>query len=193
MPKQRITKEMVVEAAFELAREGGMEQVLVKNIAEKLGCSVQPIYSYCSNMEELKKDVQKRTAFFFKEYVAEHIDKEDFFHSVGKAYLLLSREEPYLFELYFLRKRPDCTATSLEELYEQECTSEVAEFLAENYSISLEAARRLHLNMVIYNTGISTLMISSNFGISLEELDQKLVETNEVFLEQARKETKEGE
>ena len=33
-------------------------------------------------------------------------------------------------------------------------------------------------------------MISSNFGISLEELDQKLVEANEVFLEQARKETK---
>lgn len=193
MPKQRITKEMVVKAAFELAREGGMEQVLVKNIAEKLGCSVQPIYSYCSNMEALKKDVQKCAAEFFREYVAAHVDKEDFFHSIGKAYLLLSKEEPNLFELYFLRKRPDCMATSLEELYEQECTPEVAEFLAENYSISLEAARRLHLNMVIYNTGISTLMISSNFGISLEELDQKLVETNEVFLEQARKETNEKE
>lgn len=33
MPKQRITKEMVVIAAFELARQGGMEQVIVKNIA----------------------------------------------------------------------------------------------------------------------------------------------------------------
>ena len=42
MPKQKITKEMVVNAAFELARSGGMEQVLVKSIAEKLGCSVQP-------------------------------------------------------------------------------------------------------------------------------------------------------
>ena len=58
-----------------------------------------------------------------------------------------------------------------------------AKNIAENYSISLEAARTLHLNMLIYNTGISTLMISSNFGISLEELDQKLVEANEVFLE----------
>ena len=33
MPKQRITKEMVVEAAFEIAREQGMEQVVVKSIA----------------------------------------------------------------------------------------------------------------------------------------------------------------
>lgn len=36
MPKQRITKEMVIEAAFELARQGGLEQVLVKNIAGPL-------------------------------------------------------------------------------------------------------------------------------------------------------------
>lgn len=188
MPKQRITKEMVVEAAFELAREQGIEQVLVKNIANRLGCSVQPIYSYCSNMEELKKDVQKRTAEFFREYVAAHVDKEDYFHSIGKTYLLLSKEEPNLFELYFLRKRAGCTATSLQELYEQECNFAVAEFLAEKLSISMEAARKLHLNMVIYNTGISTMMVSSNFGIPIEELDRQLVETYEVFLEQALKE-----
>ena len=38
MPKQKITKEMVVDAAFQLAREGGMERVLVKEIAARLGC-----------------------------------------------------------------------------------------------------------------------------------------------------------
>ena len=43
MPKQRITREMVVDAAFEIARSEGMEQVMVKTIAEKLHCSVQPI------------------------------------------------------------------------------------------------------------------------------------------------------
>ena len=36
MPKQRITKEMVVDAAFGIARSEGMEQVLVKNIAKKI-------------------------------------------------------------------------------------------------------------------------------------------------------------
>ena len=55
MPKQRITKETVVNAAFEIARNSGMEQVMVKNIADKIGCSVQPIYSYCKNMEGLQR------------------------------------------------------------------------------------------------------------------------------------------
>ena len=53
MPRQRITKEMVVEAAFSLAREGGMEKVLVKNIAERIGGSAQPVYCYCRNMDGL--------------------------------------------------------------------------------------------------------------------------------------------
>ncbi len=48
MPKQRITKEMVVDAALRLHEKA--EHVIVKNIAEKLGCSVQPIYSYCTNI-----------------------------------------------------------------------------------------------------------------------------------------------
>lgn len=46
MPKQRITKEMVVEAAFEIVKTGGMKQITVKTIEEKIGCLVQPIYSY---------------------------------------------------------------------------------------------------------------------------------------------------
>lgn len=190
MPKQRITKEMVVEAAFALAREGGMEQVLVKNIASRLGCSVQPIYTYCSNMEELKQDVQKRTALFFKEYVAAHMEKEDYFHSIGKAYLHLAKEEPHLFELYFLRKRLDCTDISLDELYEQECSPEVADYLVKQYSISREAAKKLHLNLVIYTTGISSMLIASNFGLSLEELDRQLVEIYQIFLDQVQREEK---
>ena len=102
MPKQRITKEMVVNAAFELARSGGMEQVMVKAIAEKIGCSVQPIYSYCANMEGLRREVEKRTKSFIQEYVAAHIERSDPFRSTGRAYIQLTREEPQLFKIFIL-------------------------------------------------------------------------------------------
>lgn len=65
MPKQRITKEMVVDAAFEIARKDGIEKATVKTIAEKLGCSVQPIYSYCKNMDGLKNDVAEKQGPLF--------------------------------------------------------------------------------------------------------------------------------
>lgn len=50
MPKQKITKEDVVNAAYELAKEHGQDYITVKTISEKLSCSVQPIYTYCANM-----------------------------------------------------------------------------------------------------------------------------------------------
>ena len=78
MPKQRITKEMVVNAAFEIARSSGMEQVMVKNIADKIGCSVQPIYSYCKNMDGLRQDVILQVNRFIQEYVAAHINKHQY-------------------------------------------------------------------------------------------------------------------
>lgn len=187
MPKQRITKEMVIEAAFELARAGGMEQVLVKNIAEKIGCSVQPIYSYCSNMESLKHDLQEKTGEFIREYVAERLDLDDFFFSTGKAYLQLAKEEPYLYELYFLKKRKDSDVHSLQELYTKECNPAVAEHLSEELAISMEAARRLHLNMVIYNAGIASMMIACNFGLETKEVEEQLKAAYEAFLRQAKK------
>lgn len=95
MPKQKITKEIVVNTAFEIARNSGMEQVLVKNIADKIGCSVQPIYSYCKNMEGLRQDVTKQVSRFIQEYIADHIDKEDLFRSTGKAYIQLAEEESH--------------------------------------------------------------------------------------------------
>ena len=57
MPRQKITRDMVLEAAFSIARSWGPEQVLVKHIAAALGCSVQPIYSYCENMDALREDL----------------------------------------------------------------------------------------------------------------------------------------
>lgn len=129
MPKQRITKEMVVDAAFEIARNSGMEQVLVKNIADRIGCSVQPIYSYCKNMEGLRRDVTDQVNCFIREYIAAHIDRKDLFRSTGNAYIRLAQEEPNLFRIFILRQRDGIS--SLSDLYQSEAGPQVAGFIAE--------------------------------------------------------------
>lgn len=168
MPKQRITKEMVVNAAFELARAGGMEQVLVKRIAERLGCSVQPIYSYCNNMEELRRDIEARAGNFVQNYLSSHIDEEDLFRSTGQAYIHIAQKEPHLFKLFILQQREP--VSSLEDLYEAEANPRTAAAIAGQYGLSLSQARRLHLNMLIYTIGLGTIFSVSRPGISPEEI-----------------------
>ena len=168
MPKQKITKEMIVEAAFEIARNGGMEQVMVKNIADKLHCSVQPIYSYCKNMEGLRNDVIERVKQFVNDYAIEHIDKNNLFRSTGSMYVQLAKEEPNIFKMYILHER--IGIASLSDLYASETNPNVADFIAEKLNISVENARQLHLNMLIYTVGIGTIYSISIPGISTDEI-----------------------
>lgn len=180
MPKQRITKEMVVNAAFEIARSDGMELVMVKNIAEKIGCSVQPIYSYCKNMEGLRQDVIMQVGSFIGKYVMEHTDEDDIFGSTGRAYIQLAKEEPHLFKIFILHKRNGIA--SLEDLYQSETNPHTAGFIARKLNISMEQAKKLHLNMLIYTIGIGTIFSVTTPGISVDEIYEQQEMAYEAFL-----------
>lgn len=183
MPKQRITKEMVVNAAFEIARSSGMEQVMVKNIADKIGCSVQPIYSYCKNMDGLRQDVILQVNRFIQEYVAAHINKDDLFRSTGKSYIQLAKEEPHLFKIFILHQRQGIS--SLDDLYQVETNPQLAEIIAGKLHISTTHARQLHLNMLIYTIGIGTIFSVTTPGISADEIFAQQETAYEAFLKQA--------
>ena len=183
MPKQRITKEMVVDAAFEIAKSNGMEQVMVKNIADRIGCSVQPIYSYCKNMDGLRQDVAVRVRGFVREYMAEYVDREDLFRSTGRAYIRLAKEQPHLFKIFILHQRKGIS--SLADLYQAETDSRTAGFIADELGIGMERARQLHLNMLIYTIGIGTIFSVTTPGISADEIYAQQETAYEAFLRQA--------
>lgn len=186
MPKQRITKDMVVEAAFKIARQGGMEKVLVKNIAEELGCSVQPIYSYCKNMDELRSEVGNKARSFIGEYVALHVDMSDLFRSTGKAYIQLAKDEPHILKIFILQQRKNIS--SLKGIYEMETNPQIAQVIAEELDISIETARQLHLNMLIYTIGLGTIFSVSSPGIPIDEIFLQLELAHRAFLNDALRE-----
>lgn len=183
MPKQRITKEMVVNAAFELARQGGMEQVIIKNIAQKIGCSVQPIYSYCNNMDGLRNDVCDKARDFIHEYVVLHIDKNDLFRSTGQAYIQLAKDELHILKIFIFQERKNIA--SLDDLYKAETNPQVARSISEKLKISLESAKQLHLNMLIYTIGIGTIFSVSTPGISTDEIYVQQEQAYHAFLKAA--------
>ena len=51
-PKVKITKEMVLNAAFEITRADGIEAINAKNVAAYLKCSTQPVMYNFATIEE---------------------------------------------------------------------------------------------------------------------------------------------
>lgn len=180
MPKQRITKEMVVDAAFAIARQKGIENVLVKSIAKELGCSVQPIYSYCENMEGLREAVGNRARAFIREYVAALLDRNDPFRSTGRAYIQLAKAEPHILKIFLAQQRRNIS--SLKDIYETETDPQMAEAVAKAWGIDVESARQLHLNMLIYTIGLGTILSVSSPGIPMEEIFSQQEQAHQAFV-----------
>lgn len=185
MPTQRITREMVVDAAFRLAREKGMEGVLVKELAREMGCSVQPIYTYCKSMEDLRRAVEEKTADFVRAYAAQRRDRADPFRSTGLAYLQLAREEPNLYRIFFSRRQ----GGSWEELYQREADPQRAEELAGDLGLTRTAARELHLHMLLYTAGVGQVLAASRGKMDVDTAAKQLESAYRAFLRQAREGT----
>lgn len=175
------TWQMAVDAAFKIARQSGMEKVLVKSIADELGCSVQPIYSYCKNMDGLREEVSNKARDFVNEYITFRIDRNDLFRSTGRAYIQLAKEEPHILKIFILQERKNIS--SLKDIYETETNPQIAQAIAKDLKISVETARQLHLNLLIYTIGLGTIFSVSSPGIPIDEIFLQQEQAYQTFVD----------
>ena len=68
--KKQISKETLIENAFQIVRSKGMNALNMRTLAKMSNCSTQPIYlSFGGGAEELKAEVTKRIADTFDEFI----------------------------------------------------------------------------------------------------------------------------
>ena len=101
--KQSVTRDMLIDAAFELVREKGREELSARHLAEKAGCSTQPIFRIYRNMSELENDLFLKCAEYFSGYFELESDFSILpFVNFGMAYISFAKNEPNLFRFLFL-------------------------------------------------------------------------------------------
>ena len=60
--KEQITKQMILDGAFDLVRTQGIEMLTARKLAAHISCSTQPIFRVYTNMEELSnEEIQQHT------------------------------------------------------------------------------------------------------------------------------------
>ena len=101
--KETITKNDILNTAFDMTREEGFTKVSARTLAARAGCSTQPIFRVYKNMEELGDDLFTKSIEFFSAYYDVFPKVNDTpFVNLGVAYVRFAQEEQQLFRLLFL-------------------------------------------------------------------------------------------
>ncbi len=105
-PKARITRDMILDAAFEQVRADGHEALNVRTLAKRLGCSTQPILYNFPTMEELKDAVYEKADGYHAAYILPRGGEgPDALLELGLSYVRFGHEERHLFRFLFESNR----------------------------------------------------------------------------------------
>lgn len=174
MPEQKVGRDAVLDAALDLVREKGEAALSARSVAERAGCSVQPIYSLFGDMQGLVRALYDHARAWVAAYNRRHAgDAANLFEANGFSHLRLARTERHLF--HFLYLSPHMEATGFNEVYESVAIDGVQQCIEELGHLSPEAARALYLHMIVYTHGMAA-MLATGAEFTDEELHERLDE-----------------
>ena len=163
--KTRITREMILEAAYELLDEAGIGSVGIKQIAAKLGCSTQPVSWQFGSMSELKKEL-----YFYasgKLYVGleekmQGRDAIEAFFLSGVHYLSAACDHPNVFRFLNVDNPLDTIGEPIygdDSVFSFQFDEEAVSIFAAQYDISPELLEEMIRDTVIYTHGLALMMM----------------------------------
>ena len=175
MPRKTVIyKEDIINAAFELAREKGHEALNARALAERLGCSTQPIFSNFSSMDELSGQVLIKCLESYKSYVAAEFERQQGFppyKTYGMAYIRFAKEQKNLFKLLFMRDK-----TGEQTGVEDSTFFEVLPLIMKSMGLSEELAALFHLEMWTFVHGIGAMIASSSYNWDMDLASRTLTD-----------------
>ena len=170
-PKQRITREMILERSFTMFCQEGMEAVNARSVAKALNCSTQPIFSYFTGLDDLKNSLEMKAKEAFEAALAAGSVKEgDPLENICQAYVRFGAEQPKLFAYLFMRPGHELEYSVLKEGESDQLVKAEAEYVG----MSAERALKLCVDVTIYAHGLATAQAANRYAIKPDELSAAL-------------------
>lgn len=162
MPKAKVTRDMVVEAAFAVARAAGAEQVNARTVSEKLGCSTQPVMYHFATIEALKRAVYAKADRYHSDYL---MKTEDVPLGIGLNYIRFAIEEPHLFR--FLFQSGFAMEGSLPEMLDSTELTPILAAMQGALGMSAAQTKQIFLTVALFTHGYASII--ANNGLEYNE------------------------
>lgn len=171
--KIRISKDMILDTAFEIVRQEGMEKLSNRELASKLKCSIRPIYYQFENVEEMQKELyMKIEQYFYKFLLDNMIEGMPQYKQVGINYIKFAKKEKKLFQTLFMTDTgltPDAFVAKDGEEYK-----EIEKLIKISANLKEEDIKDFHTKMWIFCHGIATLVANDTIKLTDSQIQDLL-------------------
>ncbi len=182
MPRAKISRDMIIDAALETVRSGGEENLNARTVAAQLDCSTQPVMYQFGTIEELKRAVYERAGDYHTEFLLKSTDSEPMLN-VGLNYIRFSKEEPELFR--FLFQSGYAREKSIEDMARSEKLEPVMAAMfagageSAGESLTEEQTREVFFHLAMFVHGYASLLANNSLDYDEDVVKAHLIRAYE--------------
>ena len=171
-PKNKFSKEKMVEAALQVVRDKGIDGLTAKTLADELGTSTQPVFTAFGSMDAVRQEVYAAAVRVYDDYADAGLKEKVPFLGVGMQYIRFAREEPELYRLLFLTRMQDQEYSAMKSM--RHLQELVRPTLVSIYHITAEEADLYFRDLWFVVHSLSTLIVTGDCPYSDREIGQIL-------------------
>ena len=182
MPKVKFTKEIIVEAAYELMKIEGFNNLSVRKIAKYLKSSTAPIYFNFNTVDDLKEEIIILSKEKLKKYLYGNYSERKLLNS-AVGFVAFAREERELFRAIFLDG-----AERFKELYDETLNTLLTEeiLMVSFPKLTFQEAKLSVRRLWYFLFGYATLICTSRDDDyrndqTNEKIEEKILEITSYF------------
>lgn len=166
-PKPKFSKEFITKKAYKIVVSEGLNGLTARNLGNKLGSSARPIFTVFENMDDVKKEVRKKSIVKFKEYLSGCERLKD----LGVMTVKYANTSPELFKLIFTlgdseEQNGFNNLDGIEDIYTQA--------IIEEYKLTQSEAKKVFEQIFITIYGLATLTTGKMREFNEREIHEKI-------------------
>lgn len=160
-PRAKITREMIIEAAFQVARTKGGENINARTVAEELQCSTQPIMYHFATIQDLRRAAYEKADEFHSAYIT-NIDTniENYMLGIGVLYIRFAAAEKHLFR--FLFQSDEFSGKSLIDIINGDELVPIIAAMQQAMELNLNETKEVFISLFLLVHGYASMLANNN-------------------------------
>ena len=179
-PKEKVSKARIEDTAFEMTREYGFSEVTARKLADRLGCSTQPIFRAYENMEELRTDLFYMSIEFFLSKMLARKNRSPAYLGLALSYVEFAKEEKNLFEL--IASVDDFGTQTIGEFLKSEEGTRILDRITGNREVSDAKGRELFTMFWMFVHGMAALIAGNRVEFTEREVKSYITKAYDGFV-----------